>query len=127
METAFEERLKDSKAVAIYFSAHWCPPCQAFTPILTEASKEWRKEGLEVIFVTSDQNDETFKEYYAGMGANFLALPFGHDQIKVIKQKFNVQGIPTLIVVDKDGKTIDDQARATVMQKKENAHKEWLN
>lgn len=22
------------KVIAIYFSAHWCPPCRAFTPVL---------------------------------------------------------------------------------------------
>jgi nucleoredoxin len=22
------------KVVAFYFSAHWCPPCQHFTPLL---------------------------------------------------------------------------------------------
>ena len=24
------------KTVGIYFSAHWCPPCRGFTPVLTE-------------------------------------------------------------------------------------------
>ena len=29
------EALKD-KYVALYFSAHWCPPCRGFTPKLSE-------------------------------------------------------------------------------------------
>ena len=29
------EALAD-KVVAIYFSAHWCPPCRGFTPKLAE-------------------------------------------------------------------------------------------
>ena len=28
--------LEDKKVVAFYFSAHWCPPCRMFTPILAE-------------------------------------------------------------------------------------------
>ncbi len=31
-----KEVLKDKKVVVIYFSAHWCPPCRAFTPILKD-------------------------------------------------------------------------------------------
>ncbi|CAF1687039.1 unnamed protein product, partial [Adineta ricciae] len=30
----------DNKVVAIYFSAHWCGPCQHLTPILAKHYKE---------------------------------------------------------------------------------------
>ena len=29
-----DEALKDKKIICYYFSAHWCPPCRNFTPIL---------------------------------------------------------------------------------------------
>merc|ERR1712130_667492 len=29
--------LLDDKYVGIYFSAHWCPPCRGFTPVLAES------------------------------------------------------------------------------------------
>ncbi|GLV36728.1 hypothetical protein CBL_02437 [Carabus blaptoides fortunei] len=40
-----------------YFSAHWCPPCRAFTPQLVDTYKMLRKKdpGFEVIFVSSDR------------------------------------------------------------------------
>ncbi|GMJ13203.1 nucleoredoxin 1 [Hibiscus trionum] len=28
------------KTVFLYFSAHWCPPCRAFTPLLVEVYKK---------------------------------------------------------------------------------------
>ena len=31
-----DEVLKDKDFVLLYFSAHWCPPCKAFTPKLKE-------------------------------------------------------------------------------------------
>ena len=33
----------NGKVVAIYFSAHWCPPCRQFTPKLAE----WYKKSLK--------------------------------------------------------------------------------
>ena len=31
-----DEVLKDKKIIGYYFSAHWCPPCRNFTPILSD-------------------------------------------------------------------------------------------
>ena len=31
-----DEALTDKKIIAFYFSAHWCPPCRLFTPVLAE-------------------------------------------------------------------------------------------
>ena len=28
--------LEDKKILCFYFSAHWCPPCRNFTPILAD-------------------------------------------------------------------------------------------
>ena len=28
--------LAEKKLLAFYFSAHWCPPCRLFTPVLAE-------------------------------------------------------------------------------------------
>ncbi|KAL3242465.1 hypothetical protein MRX96_021081 [Rhipicephalus microplus] len=50
-----EEALCDVKVVALYFSAHWCPPCRHFTPILADAYAEAKQAlpcGAEVVFVS---------------------------------------------------------------------------
>ena len=31
-----ESALQGKEVVLIYFSAHWCPPCRGFTPILKD-------------------------------------------------------------------------------------------
>ena len=33
------------KTIGIYFSAHWCPPCRAFTPVLVEFHNEMSRQG----------------------------------------------------------------------------------
>ena len=39
--------LAGKKIVCFYFSAHWCPPCRAFTPMLKDAYEEFLEDCLE--------------------------------------------------------------------------------
>ena len=35
-DVSTSDALSGKKAVALYFSAHWCPPCRQFTPMLKD-------------------------------------------------------------------------------------------
>ena len=62
-----EDAFKSSNAslIGLYFSASWCPPCQRFTPILTEFYKAAKasNSGLEIVFISSDRSREEFDGY----------------------------------------------------------------
>mmetsp|Transcript_32377 Transcript_32377/g.54869 ORF Transcript_32377/g.54869 Transcript_32377/m.54869 type:complete len:107 (+) Transcript_32377:75-395(+) len=63
--------------VAIYHSAHWCPPCRRFTPAFIKAYEEIQKKGgksLATVFVTCDKSEGQFKEYFKDMP--WHAVPF---------------------------------------------------
>ena len=68
-----------SKLVLVDFWAEWCGPCKHISPILEEISNE--KENLNILKLNIDENPVT-------------------------PQKYNVRGIPTLMLF-KDGKLID--------------------
>merc|ERR1712151_774164 len=101
------------KTLGIYFSAHWCPPCRAFTPKLCEKYKAIKEKGLpfEIIFSTGDRDNESFQSYYkemAGAGGDWLAIPFSDEKRRdALDALFEVQGIPTFVIVAENGKVIN--------------------
>jgi len=77
-EVATEIALTGKTAVALYFSAHWCPPCRQFTPQISEWYKtDLQSRGLEVVFISGDKDEKTFDEYFGEMP--WLALPFTEE------------------------------------------------
>jgi nucleoredoxin len=114
-----------ARIVGIYFSAHWCPPCRNFTPKLAEFYNEVNSEEkqFEVVFVSSDKDEKSFKDYHNEMP--WLALPFGDPIVAEIKQKYQVRGIPTLVLLRPDGTTIDVDSRNDVTAGPQ-SFKKWL-
>ena len=110
--------LKGKKAVAIYFSAHWCPPCRGFTPKLAEAYKGLVAMGksFEVVFISSDHDEKAFESYYGEQP--WLAQPYAKRKLKAaLSKKYGVTGIPSLIILDGEtGELITRDGRRAVME-----------
>jgi len=108
--------LQGKDVLGLYFSAHWCPPCQKFTPILSQKYTALKQAGksVEVVFVSSDRDKEAFAHYHDTM--TFLALPFEARGAKnTLSKHFKVEGIPTLVFVEaKTGTLITDSGRSEV-------------
>jgi len=97
--------LAEKKVIAFYYSAHWCPPCRAFTPGL---AKEYAKLSaahpeFELIFVSSDRSEADMEEYMAWGSMNYPALDFGAKERNKTVSGLAARGIPYLVVVDADG------------------------
>jgi len=113
-----KDALAGKKAVGLYFSAHWCPPCRGFTPKLGEwYTKDLQAKGLEIVFVSSDRDEGSFDSYY-GEQAPWLALPYSERKIKdKLSKKFKVNGIPSFVVLDcETGETITMDGREVVSE-----------
>merc|ERR1719247_1706850 len=100
------EALAGKKAIALYFSGHWCPPCRGFTPQLAEWYDNGLKEkGVEIVFVSSDKDQSGFDGYYGNMP--WLALPFSEREKKdALSRRYKVAGIPSVVILDSEGELI---------------------
>eukprot|EP00927_Polykrikos_kofoidii_P068109 TRINITY_DN634_c0_g1_i5.p1 TRINITY_DN634_c0_g1~~TRINITY_DN634_c0_g1_i5.p1 ORF type:complete len:418 (+),score=72.36 TRINITY_DN634_c0_g1_i5:74-1327(+) len=120
------EALGSAKAVALYFSAHWCPPCRGFTPQLAKwYSENLKSKGLEIVFVSSDKDEEAFNDYYGEMP--WMACVFADRERKdAISKKFKIRGIPSLVILDADAKVITKDGRDAISSDPTGEEFPWL-
>jgi nucleoredoxin len=105
----------DNDLVGVYFSAHWCPPCRGFTPQFAEVYNQLKSadKKVEVIFVSSDSDQEAFDAYYGEMP--WLALDYANRSTKnSLSDLFGVEGIPTLVWIDPKNGTVNKDGRKAV-------------
>jgi len=116
-ETVATADALQGKYVALYFSAHWCGPCRGFTPklekqykkIVNDLGKNW-----EVVFCSSDRDDNAFKSYFKEMP--WLALPYKlRAEKEALSNKYGVRGIPTLVLLNTEAELITTSGRGKVM------------
>eukprot|EP00421_Protoceratium_reticulatum_P073814 CAMPEP_0168429632 /NCGR_PEP_ID=MMETSP0228-20121227/37470_1 /TAXON_ID=133427 /ORGANISM="Protoceratium reticulatum, Strain CCCM 535 (=CCMP 1889)" /LENGTH=262 /DNA_ID=CAMNT_0008443723 /DNA_START=49 /DNA_END=834 /DNA_ORIENTATION=+ len=110
------EALEGASAIGLYFSASWCPPCRAFTPVLVDSYKTaLEKKGLRCVLVSWDKDEASFNGYFSQMP--WLALPYSdREGMDWLGNRYSVQSIPTLALVDPDGRTITTDARNAVVR-----------
>lgn len=116
----------DAPIVAFYFSAHWCPPCRNFTPVLAEWYNEVNstEKQVEIVFLTCDRDDQSFKEYFDTMP--WVALPHGDSRIQGLKTDMGCSGIPYLVVYKNDGTLVTKSGRGDVTGNPAGCVNAWL-
>lgn len=113
----------EGKTIGLYFSAQWCLPCVKFTPKLVSIYQKMKQKlqvDFEIVFISSDLNQELFESYFRTMP--WLAIPFADHTIKSLAKHFDVQVIPSLVILGPDGKTVTKQGRNLINLYQENAY-----
>lgn len=118
--------LSAKKYVLLYFSAHWCPPCQRFTPVLSSFYNEVKASGaqIEIVFVSFDRSKADFEGYWGSMP--FAAIDYDNQSLREsLGSKFGVRGIPALILIDSRGNAVKSDCRADVESRGPQALELW--
>ena len=116
------------KVVALYFSAHWCPPCRQFTPLLKSAYDEYKQSSsskVSVVFVSGDRSESDMQSYMREAHGNWPGLLPGSALQQSLNATLQVRGIPALIVVDINGEVLSREGRQEVMSMRSQAFKTW--
>ena len=92
------------KVVLLDFWATWCGPCKAAMPAIQKIHDDYKGKGVAVLGINTWENKEdAAKQYIDKKGFTYPCLLKGDDLAKA----YGMTGIPTLVVIGKDGKIVD--------------------
>ncbi|MHA7633003.1 TlpA family protein disulfide reductase [Corallococcus sp. M7] len=96
--------------VMLDFWATWCPPCREEMPSLVKLAKEYESQGLVFVAASRDEGSTASQEvdYFLQRFQPELRpyVVYADDNVA---RAFQVNALPTLYFLDKDGKVIDAQ------------------
>ncbi|MFO0756259.1 MAG: TlpA disulfide reductase family protein [Byssovorax sp.] len=92
--------------VLLDFWASWCGPCAMEAPVLDRIARRYEKKGLRVLGVNVSEGDSAalIKRYASQKG---LSYPMLSEGTSGVSERYGVEKLPTLVVLDKDGRVLE--------------------
>lgn len=104
-------RLSDHRGkrpVLLIFSTTWCPSCQEEIPHLKSLHANYAKRGLEMINIDIQESRAKVAKFTAKNKLPYRTLL---DEDGAVSGIYDIRGVPTLILVDKNGIIVCRQCR----------------
>lgn len=115
------------EVVMINFWASWCGPCRQEMPLLDALYKKYKDYGFTLLGINVDENNEAAIKLLSQIPVSF---PILFDPQSSVTELYDVDAMPSTILVDRDGKMrflhrgykpgyekhYDDQVKALVLE-----------
>ncbi len=100
------ENLKGKNGTLVIFWASWCGPCRQEIPELKKLYKTYQAKGINFISISIDHDISKWKQAVIlekMPWSNLANLP---GDFKEIKKKYNLNAIPSMFLLDDNGKVL---------------------
>jgi thiol-disulfide isomerase/thioredoxin len=102
--------------VLIDFWATWCPPCVEEVPGVVEASEKFKDRGFEIVGISLDQDKAALEKFIAENKMTWPQFFDGKGWDNELAKRFNIQSVPTMWLLDREGKLADPNPRGRLEQ-----------
>ena len=101
------DEIKQNDHIFLFFAAHWSPPCMNVLGYLKEfyTAANQQKESVEIIQISCDFTQKEFDSIFENI--EWALIPFEKLGVReIITRHYEVVGIPTILLIDKQGSVI---------------------
>jgi len=91
------------KVVYVDFWASWCGPCRKSFPWMNEIQKKYQDQGLAVVAINLDTDNELAQEFLKQVPANF-SVRFNPEGD--VARSFDLLGMPSSFMFNRQGQLV---------------------
>jgi len=107
------------KVVYLDFWASWCGPCKQSFPWMNEMQSKYGSQGFQVIGVGLDAKQDDALRFLNTTAANFTVA---FDHTGDTPQRFSVKGMPTSVLIGRDGRVLSTHVGFSVQTRESLEH-----
>ncbi|KMN36234.1 thiol-disulfide oxidoreductase ResA [Lysinibacillus sp. LK3] len=89
------------KGVFLNFWGTWCKPCEREFPIIDRYYNDYKEKGIQVLAINIAESDFVVQNYIDRKGLTFPVLI---DKNKSVMEAYNINPLPTTILINSEGK-----------------------
>ncbi|WP_439183328.1 redoxin domain-containing protein [Carboxylicivirga taeanensis] len=107
--------IEPGKFNMLEFWASWCGPCRGEIPHLKRVHEEYKDKGFNIISISVDSRDKDWKKAMEEEGMVWTQLRDPNGMDGEVKSVYNVLGVPTCIVLDKENRIYKTNMRGAYL------------
>lgn len=109
------------KVVLVDFWATWCAPCVEEVPAVVEAYGKFKDKGFEIVGISLDSDKAALEEFTTKNKMTWPQYFDGKGWENEMAKRFGIQSVPTMWLLDREGKLADPAPRGRLMEAVEKA------
>lgn len=117
----FDWAVLRGKVVLVKFTASWCGPCKMQIPAMLKAYEKYKDKGFEIVSVYVMDKLPNVQKVVEEEKLPWIILSEELTQKADQSgqgQFYGIRGVPTMLLVGKDGKIVDNNARGDSLDEK---------